>query len=106
MDYINLPITGLITIVLVGLGRYYFNSLSSKLKSHETSIKKLMEENGKLSKELELNKQADTYRSKQFETSLRGLEEGQRTMIATMQNFLKDYGFVLEKLKAQELSKG
>ena len=103
MDVVLPIIYSLVTLVLGGLGKFYFNSVNSKIKANSDMIKTLKEENANLSKELELNKQADLHFRENVTNGMKELKGGQESIVQKFDSFLEKFGYALEKLARGEV---
>lgn len=103
---VALSVSGILTSILLGLGKWYFNQLNARIKTNESTMEKLKDELAETKKDLELNKQADEHYRESVTKDMAEIKKGQQTILDTFQNFVSEYGFVLKKLQAKELGGG
>ena len=100
---VALSVSGLLTAVVIGLGKWYFNQLNARIKNNEDMIQKLEKEVAKNKAELELNQQADNIYRESVTKDMKEIKDGNQKILDTFNDFLTDYGFVIKKWAAKEM---
>ncbi len=103
MEVVSLSVSGILTTVILGLGKWYFNQLNARIKNNEAVIEALKDDLSKTKTELELNKQADQNFRENVNNNMNDIKAGQASLMDKFDKFFSTYGFVLEKLKVKEL---
>lgn len=89
-------ISGLITLILIPIGKWYLNQINAKIKAHDEGINELQ-------KQLELNNQADEFHRGTIDKAVEEIKQGQNEISQMLHNFLNKYSFILDKLRDKEI---
>lgn len=112
MDQVYLLIMTAITAVFGFLGRYYLKTIHDKIAKNAGDITKVREmvnqqedKLNQLTTALELNAHDDENFRNKVNEKMEDIKEGQGKIMEKITVFFEEYGFILQKIKTQEMSK-